>query len=60
MQGRQVTNIQDLTDTIGRSYALVLTPGNASQIGAAPVLRAKAGLPRHLIADKSYDSDALR
>ena len=37
----------------------MLTAGNVSDIGAAPALLAKAGLPRHLIADKGYDADAL-
>jgi len=38
----------------------VLTAGNVSDISAAPALLAKVGLPRHLIADKGYDADALR
>ena len=38
----------------------MLTAGNVSDIGAAPALLSKAGLPRHLIADKGYDADALR
>lgn len=59
-RGGQTTKIHALADTIGRPYALVLTAGNVSDIGAAPALLAKAGLPRHLIADKGYDADALR
>ncbi len=59
-RGGQTTKIHALTDTIGRPYALVLTAGNVADIRAAPALIAKAGLPRHLIADKGYDADALR
>jgi transposase len=59
-RGGQTTKIHALTDTIGRPCALVLTPGNVSDIRAAPALIAAAGLPDHLIADKGYDADALR
>lgn len=58
--GGQTTKIHALTDTLGRPNALVLTAGNVSDIGPAPALLAKAGLPRHLIVNKSYDADAVR
>lgn len=49
-----------LTDTLGRPFALILTPGNVSDVTVAPALIARAGKLRYLIADKGYDADALR
>ena len=41
-RGGQRTNVHALTDTIGRPFALSLTPGTASDITAAPALLAHA------------------
>ena len=38
----------------------MLTPGNVSDIKAAPVLLERAGRMRYLLADKGYDADRLR
>ena len=47
-----------LADTLGRPLRLLVTPGEASDIGSAPALldgrRAKA-----VLADKAYDSDDI-
>ena len=37
---------------IGRSYALMLTPGNVSDVKAAPALLKRAGRMRYLLGDK--------
>lgn len=44
--GRWTTKIHALTDVVGRSYALMLTPGNVSDIKAAPALHEHAGRMR--------------
>jgi len=49
-----------LTDVLGRPFALLLTPGNVSDITVADDLIKRAGGMRYLIADKGYDADALR
>jgi transposase len=38
----------------------MLTPGNVSDMKAAPTLLERAGRMRHLVADKGYDADRLR
>lgn len=38
----------------------MLTPGNVSDIKAAPALIQRAGRMRYLLADKGYDADQLR
>lgn len=38
----------------------MLTPGNVSDITAAPALLARAGPMRYLLGDKGYDADHLR
>jgi len=38
----------------------VLTPGNISDVTAAPALLERAGRIRYLLGDKGYDSDQLR
>jgi transposase len=38
----------------------MLTPGNISDIKAAPVLLERAGRMRYLLGDKGYDADSLR
>ena len=45
---------------IGRPYALSLTPGNVSDITAAPDLLEQAGPKKYLLADKGYDANLLR
>lgn len=38
----------------------MLTPGNVSDIKAAPALPERAGHMRYLLGDKGYDADRLR
>lgn len=38
----------------------MLTPGNVSDIKAAPALLERAGRIRYLLGDKGYDADSLR
>lgn len=38
----------------------MLTPGNVSDIKAAPALLERAGRMRYLLGDKGYDADRLR
>lgn len=53
------TKIHLATDTRGRPVRVILTPGQWGDVPQAPVLL--AGLrPRHVLADKAYDSDGLR
>ena len=49
-----------LTDVIGRPYALMLTPGNISDVKAALALLERAGRMRYLLGDKDYYADRLR
>ena len=60
MRGGWTTKVHALTDVIGRPYALMLTPGNVSDIKAAPALLERAGRMRYLLGDKGYDADRLR
>jgi transposase len=59
-RGGQTTKVHALTDTIGRPFVLTLTPGNVSDVTAAPDLLTRAGKVRYVLADKGYDADALR
>jgi transposase len=59
-RGGQTTKVHALTDTVGRPYALTLTPGNVSDITVAPALLEQAKGARHVLADKGYDADDLR
>lgn len=60
-RGGQTTKIHVLTDVLGRPGVLLLTPGNASDVTAAPAVLAEApGRIRRLAADKGYDADWLR
>lgn len=59
-RGGQTTKVHALTDVIGRPFALILTPGNVSDITVAPALLARAPHARYVLADKGYDADALR
>jgi transposase len=45
---------------IARPYALMLTPGNITDIKAAPALPERAGRMRYLLGDKGYGADSLR
>jgi transposase len=38
----------------------MLTPGNVSDVKAAPTLLERAGRMRYLLGDKGYDADSLR
>jgi transposase len=38
----------------------MLTPGNVSDVKAAPALLERAGQMRYLLGDKDYDADRLR
>jgi transposase len=59
-RGGWTTKIHALTDVIGRPFALMLTPGNVSDITAAPALLERASGMRYLLGDKGYDADRLR
>ncbi len=59
-RGGWTTKIHALTDVVGRSCALMLTPGNVSDIKAAPALLERAGRMPYLLGDKGYDADSLR
>ena len=60
-RGGRTTKIHALTDVLGRPGVLLLTPGNASDVTAAPAVLAEApGRIRRLAADKGYDADWLR
>jgi transposase len=59
-RGGQTTKVHALTDTVGRPFALTLTPGNVADVTVAPVLLARARGARYVLADKGYDADALR
>ena len=49
-----------MTDTFGRPYALLLTPGNVADISVAPALIAALPPSARLIGDKGYDANSLR
>ncbi len=59
-RGGRTTKIHALTDGQGRPRVLLLTPGNINDGTMAAALLANAGRLARLIADKAYDSDALR
>ena len=59
-RGGQTTKIHALTDVIGRPFALALTPGNVSDIKAAPRLLSRLAKADYVIGDKGYDANALR
>jgi transposase len=59
-RGGQTTKVHALTDTVGRPFALTLTPGNVADVTVAPALLARAQGARYVLADKGYDADALR
>lgn len=59
-RGGRTTKIHALTDPLCRPVAFHLTPGQDSDIAAAPDLLALAPAMTALIADKAYDGDELR
>jgi transposase len=48
------------TDEQGRPRLILLTAGNASDAATAPALLAALGPFRRLVADRGYDSNAIR
>lgn len=54
------TKIHALTDVAGRPFALMLTPGNVSDVAAAPALLERASGLRYLLGYKGYDAARLR
>lgn len=55
------TKIHLRTNGLGLPVAIALSPGEASDIkGYEPVMDEPGPLPRVLIADKGYDSHAIR
>jgi transposase len=59
-RGGQTSKLHALTDVLGRPFAFALTPGNVSDMKAAPVLLSQLNGARYLVADKGYDANALR
>jgi transposase len=59
-RGGQTTKIHTLSDTLGRPIVHKVTAGNVADIKMAEALLAEVGDCRHVLADKGYDSDALR
>lgn len=59
-RGGWTTKIHALSDALGRPYALIATPGNVSDIKAAPLLLDHSRSIRYLLADKGYDANGLR
>jgi len=59
-RGGRTTKIHALTDADGRPRVLLLSPGNAHDVVMAPTLVDAAGSATRLIADKAYDTNALR
>ena len=60
-RGGQTTKVHIITDVLGRPAVVHLTPGNASDVTAAPaVIAAAPGRLRRLLADRGFDSDAFR
>ena len=49
-----------LSDGKGRPLVLALTPGQAADIRMLPVMLDAAPPAGELLADKAYDSDAVR
>ena len=59
-RGGQTTKIHGLSDTLGRPIVTKLSAGNLPDIKMADALLAKVDGCRYVLADKGYDSDALR
>ncbi len=58
-RGGLTTKIHLATDTPGRPRRIILTPGQAGDVPQAPALL-DGFRPAHVLADKAYDSNALR
>src|SRR5437867_1025373 len=57
-RGGLTTKIHALVDALGNPVALMLTPGQASDLaGAEPLI--DGADPQALLGDKAYDADAL-
>ena len=59
-RGGRTTKIHALSDAFGRPIALRLTAGNVHDIKPVPELLAKIPAPARLLADRAYDTNALR
>lgn len=60
-RGGRTSKLHGLTDGAGRPRVLLISPGNISDMTMAPALiEAAAGRFDRLIADKGYDSNAIR
>lgn len=60
-RGGRTSKLHGLTDEQGRPRVLLISPGNTSDMIMAPALiEAAAGRFDRLIADKGYDSNAIR
>ncbi|RYG95928.1 MAG: IS5 family transposase [Alphaproteobacteria bacterium] len=60
-RGGRTSKLHGLTDAAGRPHVLMLSPGNLSDMTIAPALiEAANGRFTRLIADKGYDSNAIR
>ena len=59
-RGGLTTKIHALVDAEGRPIRLTLTPGQAGDAPAAQTLIGDIGRGSILIADRAYDTDAIR
>ena len=59
-RGGLTTKIHALVDAEGRPVRLILTPGQAGDAPVAPELLADLRAGATLIADRAYDTDAIR
>jgi len=59
-KGGRTTKIHTVTDAQGRPVVMVLTPGNTSDHKAARLCLEAMPPSKYMIADKGYDSAALR
>jgi transposase len=59
-RGGRTSKLHAATDETGRPRLILLTAGNASDAATAPALLAALGPFRRLVADRGYDSDAIR
>jgi len=59
-RGGRTTKIHALSDTVGRPIAFLLTSGNVHDIKSVMDLLALIQAPVRLLADRAYDTNALR
>ena len=59
-RGGRTGKVHALANAQGKPIAFVLTPGNIADISVAAQLLDGIAPPRRLLADKAYDSNALR